>query len=144
MAPERRVLLVEDDSATADLYLEQLRRDGVPIEHVASGGAADQFMRSRQPVLVLVDLTLPDVPGHSLIASWAADPQLSEIPVWIVSNTEAQDNLWWHDLPNVQRYFLKSRVSLGRLSVEIRATLGLPYGDRLANRQTGQPTRRQA
>lgn len=135
VAPERRVLLVEDDAATADLYLDQLRRDGVPIEHVAAGSAADQFMRTRRPALVLVDLSLPDVAAHTLIESWAADPQLGEIPVWIVSNTEAQDNLWWHELPNVQRYFLKSRVSLGRLSVEIRAVLGLPYGDRLANQQ---------
>ncbi|TMD12260.1 MAG: response regulator [Chloroflexi bacterium] len=134
MARDRRVLLVEDDPATAELFLEQLRGDGVPIEHAATARAADQFVRSRRPVLVLVDLSLPDMAGRSLAESWASDPLLGEIPIWIVSNSDAQDNLWWHEVPNVQRYFLKSRVSLGRLSVEIRATLGLPYGDRLVNR----------
>jgi CheY-like chemotaxis protein len=134
VAWERRVLLVEDDPATAELYLEALRGDGVPIEHVATARAADNFVRSRRPVLVLVDLSLPDMAGRSLAESWAADPLLGAIPVWIVSNSDAEDNLWWHEVPNVQRYFLKSRVSLGRLSVEIRATLGLPYGDRLVNR----------
>ena len=34
-------------------------------------------------------------------------------------------------LPNVLRYFQKSRVVLSRLSLEIRATLGLPYGERI-------------
>ncbi|HYM49606.1 MAG TPA: response regulator [Candidatus Limnocylindrales bacterium] len=135
MARERRVLLVEDDAATAEFYVEQLRHDGVPIEHVCTGSAAEQFMRVRRPVLVLMDLTLPDVDGRDLAERWAEDPMLGHIPVWIVSNADAQDNLWWHNAPNVQRYFLKSRVALGRLSAEIRATLGLPYGDRLQNRE---------
>jgi len=43
----------------------------------------------------------------------------------------SEDNLWWHSAPNVLRYFQKSRVVLSRLSLEIRATLGLPYGERI-------------
>jgi CheY-like chemotaxis protein len=135
VARDRRVLLVESDPAAAELYLEQLRRDGVPVEHVTCGRAADDFIKSRHPVLVLADLTLPDVSGQDLVESWAADPQLAAIPVWIVGSLEAQNDRWWHDAANVQRYFLKSRVSVGRLSLEIRATLGLPYAEHLANRQ---------
>jgi CheY-like chemotaxis protein len=135
VARDRRVLLVESDAATAETYLEQLRKDGVPVEHVASGRDADGFLKSRLPVLVLADLTLPDVTGQELIESWAADPQLAAIPVWIIGSLEAQNDRWWHNAANVQRYFLKSRVSVGRLSLEIRATLGLPYAERLANRQ---------
>jgi CheY-like chemotaxis protein len=135
VARERRVLLVEDDSATAELYLDQLRQDGVPIEHVTSGRDAEEFMRTRPPALVLMDLTLPDVLGRDLAETWGADPLLGQIPIWIVSNADSVDNLWWHNVPNVQRYFLKSRVVLARLSAEIRATLGLPYGDRSQSRQ---------
>jgi len=43
----------------------------------------------------------------------------------------------WHTATNVQRYFLKSKVVLSRLSLEIRATLGLPYGERISNRLAG-------
>jgi CheY-like chemotaxis protein len=131
VAEERRVLLVEDDTVLADLYLAHLRREGVPIEHVASGLDADHFVRTRMPALVLIDLKLPDLKGRDLVKAWGADPRLSAIPVWIVSNTEASDNPWWHDAPNVQRFFLKSRIILGRLSLEIRAALGLPFGERL-------------
>jgi response regulator RpfG family c-di-GMP phosphodiesterase len=126
---------VEDDPAAAELYLEQLRRDGVPVEHTDSGRAADSFMRSRHPVLVLVDLTLPDMAGQELVQSWATDPQLAAIPVWIIGDLEAGGDPWWHEASNVQRYFLRSRVSIGRLSLEIRATLGLPYVEHLASRQ---------
>lgn len=134
MARERRVLLVEDDQDAANFYLEQLRKDGIPLEHVRNGADADQFVRGRVPALILIDLRLPDVAGRDLIESWAPDPVAGAIPIWILSNAGPEDNLWWHNAPNVQRYFLKSRVILARLSLEIRATLGLPYGERLDNK----------
>jgi CheY-like chemotaxis protein len=137
VARERRVLFIEDDAALADLYLLQLRRDGVPIEHVRTGGDADSFVRGRIPALILIDLKLPDIDGRQLIESWAGEPVSGAIPIWIVSNSVAEDNLWWHTASNVQRYFLKSRIAVSRLSLEIRATLGLPYGERVSQRLAG-------
>jgi CheY-like chemotaxis protein len=131
---ERRVLLIEDDADIASLYVLQLRRDGIPVEHARNGAEADAFVRARVPALILVDLKLPDVNGQELVERWAGDPVSDAIPIWILSNTMPEDNLWWHSAPNVQRYFLKSRVALSRLSLEIRATLGLPYGERLTQR----------
>jgi len=129
---ELRVLLIEDDPDAAQLYLIQLRRDGIPLEHVRTGQDADAFVGGRVPALILTDLKLPDVDGRELIERWAADPVAGAIPIWIISNSMPEDHLWWHAAPNVQRYFLKSRVVLSRLSLEIRATLGLPYGERIS------------
>ena len=134
MARERRVLLIEHDADVASRYVLQLRRDGIPVEHIRNGAEADAFVRARVPALILVDLKLPDVDGQELVERWAGDPVSGAIPIWILSNTVPEDNLWWHTAPNVQRYFLKSKVALSRLSLEIRATLGLPYGERLTQR----------
>jgi CheY-like chemotaxis protein len=137
VARERRVLLIEDDPDVANLYLVQLRRDGIPLEHTRTGQEADGFVRHRLPALVLVDLTLPDVDGRELIERWAGDPVSSAIPIWILGNAMPEDNLWWHSASNVQRYFLKSKIVLPRLSLEIRATLGLPYGERISHHIAG-------
>ena len=137
MARERRVLLIEDDADVAALYLLQLRRDGIPLEHARTGAEANAFVRDRVPALILIDLKLPDVDGRELVETWAGDPVSGAIPIWILSNTMPEDNLWWHTAPNVQRYFLKSKVALTRLSNEIRATLGLPYGERISHRVAG-------
>ena len=130
-------MLVDDDTDVAKLYLLQLRRDGIPLEHTRTGHEADTFVRDRVPALVLVDLELPDVEARQLIERWARDPVSGSIPIWILSDAMPEDNLWWHTAPNVQRYFLKSKVVLIRLSLEIRATLGLPYGERLSQRLAG-------
>ena len=137
MARERRVLLIEDDTDVAELYLMQLRRDGIPLEHARTGQEADVFVRNRVPALILVDLRLPDIDGRELVERWAGDPVSGAIPIWILSHGAPDDNLWWHTAPNVQRYFLKSRVALVLLSREIRATLGLPYGERISHRVAG-------
>lgn len=134
MARERRVLLIEDDADVAALYLLQLRRDGIPVELARNGAEADAFVRHRLPALILVDLKLPDVDGRHLVERWSGDPVSGAIPIWILSDAVPEDNLWWHTASNVQRYFLKSKVVLSRLSLEIRATLGLPYGERLSQR----------
>jgi CheY-like chemotaxis protein len=130
---ERRVLLIEDDPDLAGLYLMQLRRDGIPLEHTRTGQDADRFVRERLPALILVDVSSPDLDGRELIERWAGDPVPSAIPIWILSNAMPEDNLWWHTAANVQRYFLKSKIELSRLSLEIRATLGLPYGERVSH-----------
>ena len=129
--------MIDDDQDLADLYLLQLRRDGIPLEHSRTGEHADSFVRTRVPALILTDLRLPDIEGRELIERWGDDAVAGAIPIWIVSNTTPEENLWWHSAPNVQRYFLKSKVVLTRLSIEIRATLGLPYGDRVNTRLAG-------
>jgi len=129
--------LIDDDPDLANLYLLHLRRDGIPLEHTRTGQEADSFVRTRVPALILVDLRLPDIDGRKLIEQWADDSVAGAIPIWILSNTAPEDNLWWHGASNVQRYFLKSKVVLARLSLEIRATLGLPYGDRINHRIAG-------
>ncbi len=137
MARERRVLLIEDDPDLANLYLTRLRRDGIPLEHTRTGREAETFVRDRVPALVLVDLESPDVAARGLIERWAVDPVSSAIPIWVISDAMPEDNLWWHTAANVQRYFLKSRIVLPRLSLEIRATLGLPYGERISHNLAG-------
>src|SRR5438046_2852296 len=91
----------------------------------------------RGSVLFLIDVKLPDVDGRELLERAIGDPIRGAIPIWILSNSMPEDHLWWHAAPNVQRYFLKSQVVLSRLSLEIRATLGLPYGERISNRMAG-------
>ena len=131
MRRERRVLLIEDDPNLADLYVRQLRKDGIPVEHVRTGEEANAFVRERVPALVLADLKQTDKDGQALIESWARDPISAAIPVWILTNAMSEADPWWHAAPNVHRYFPKARVVFSRLSREIRASLGLPYGERI-------------
>ncbi len=127
MARERRVLLFEDDPVLAGRFVRELRQAGVALELAATAGQADAFVRRRRPALVLLGVDVTGGLCRELIEAWGSHPVLGEIPIWILGGGETDGNGWWHGAANVQRYFAKSAVVLGRLSLEIRASLGLPY-----------------
>jgi CheY-like chemotaxis protein len=67
-----RVLLVEDDSALAELYALKLRLDGHLVEVVADSASALAVFEANHPEVICVDLMLPDRPGGELAEQLAA------------------------------------------------------------------------
>ena len=41
--------------------------------------------REHRPDLILLDVNLPDIPGHEVLAQLRADPRTSDIPVLVIS-----------------------------------------------------------
>ena len=93
-------LLVEDDDIHAHLVMRSLENARVRNEifRVADGAEAiaylrgeDQYADRQLPDVVLLDLKLPKVDGHDVLAIIKEDEQLKFIPVVIMttSNDEA-------------------------------------------------------
>ena len=59
------VLLIDDDIELAGLIAQLFRREGIALQHAATGGAglAAIDVDEGRPDLVLLDLMLPDMPG---------------------------------------------------------------------------------
>lgn len=62
-----RILLVEDDLSLADGLKTALRREGFTANHVTTGTAALEAVRTDAPELVLLDLGLPDMDGLDVL-----------------------------------------------------------------------------
>jgi two-component system response regulator len=58
------------------------------LEHLRAGGEP-----GRRPDLVLLDLNLPDMSGHEILASIKEDPELRDIPVVILTSSEAEEDV---------------------------------------------------
>jgi DNA-binding response OmpR family regulator len=74
-----RVLLVEDDDAIADPLAEGLRREGLEVERVSTGGAA---LGASSVDLVLLALGLPDLDGLEVCRQLRAR---SSVPVIVIT-----------------------------------------------------------
>lgn len=97
-----KILLVEDNACEADLTREALRETG--IQHdlfvVEDGEAATEFLRQEgaytnatMPDIVLLDLNLPRKGGIEVLSDIKGDVGLSRIPVIVVSNSEAMEDI---------------------------------------------------
>ena len=84
--PAHVLLYVEDNTANFVLAEEILARRGdVELLRAESGKRGLELARVRTPDVILLDLDLPDIPGHEVLARLQADPQTQELPVIILS-----------------------------------------------------------
>lgn len=82
------ILLVEDDQDLATGLLEALRKEGLAINHVATGKDALHVIAAETPDIVILDLGLPDMDGLAVLKQLRK--QHSELPVLLLT---ARDSL---------------------------------------------------
>ena len=90
------ILLVEDDPGHARLIEKNVRRAGVvnDIRHVDDGTKALDYLfgagegARTEPMLVLLDLNLPDMSGLDILARIKADEHLRRTPVIVLTTTD--------------------------------------------------------
>lgn len=58
------ILLVEDDATIAEVVTAYLTDAGYRVQHFERGQTALECARSQNPLLVVLDLSLPDIPGE--------------------------------------------------------------------------------
>ncbi len=81
---ELRILAIEDDADTREMYGRMLRDEGHEAVLAADGVEGLQLMEPR-PDLVILDLSLPGMDGYDILRAIKADPTTAEIPVLVVS-----------------------------------------------------------
>ena len=83
---ERAVaLIVEDDPWIRALIGDVLCQAGYTVQEASNGCAALRLAKREPPVLVLLDLVLPEKSGLSVLAELKTAPATAHVPVIVVS-----------------------------------------------------------
>ena len=80
-----KILLVEDNEASADALARRLERRNFAVVIAPDGHQAVSLARSEQPDLVLMDLGLPGIDGWDATAIIKADVDTRHIPIIVLS-----------------------------------------------------------
>ncbi|HEU5007998.1 MAG TPA: response regulator [Jatrophihabitantaceae bacterium] len=96
------VLLVEDDPGDVLIAREALQAAKLDtrLDVVSDGVQAMEFLRKQgayadreRPDLILLDLNLPRMSGHEVLAEVKADPELRRIPVVVLTTSTSVDDV---------------------------------------------------
>lgn len=85
------VLLVEDDEDLASVLIASFQDAAVRIDHAATRQQAIRQCISRPPDLLILDLTLPDGDGFSLVEWLRQQPLLRTMPLVVYSGREISE-----------------------------------------------------
>jgi DNA-binding response OmpR family regulator/signal transduction histidine kinase len=92
-APAASILVVDDNEANRALLTRRLARHGHTVAHAEDGLRALELVR-RQPFdLVLLDMLMPRMNGHEVLAAIKADAAVRHVPVIMISGLDDTANL---------------------------------------------------
>jgi len=89
---KNKILLIEDDIPTVDLYRLNLEKEGFELEVIRSGNEALERVANmygpagQKPDLILLDIILPGVDGIQVLKKIRGGEGTKDIPVLILTN----------------------------------------------------------
>jgi DNA-binding response OmpR family regulator len=90
-----KIIMIEDDFGHAKLIEKNIRRAAInnEIKHFSDGSTATEYLFSQKvrengPLLLLLDLNLPDMQGVDILARVKADDHLKRMPVVVLTTTD--------------------------------------------------------
>jgi CheY-like chemotaxis protein len=105
------VLLVDDDEALLGVMARQLMMESLSVRTATTGAAAVQMARECQPLVIVLDVGLPEGDGYQVVRSLRQDAALRTTPLVVYTI---------HDLGVEQRSLL--RLGPTRFLTKSRAT----------------------
>jgi CheY-like chemotaxis protein len=113
------ILIVDDDPHVRRVLHELVDFLGVNSQLAADGIEAMNMVHRQPPVLILLDLLLPQMSGLQVLTSLWTSPSMRDIPVIVISET-GQDSF---RLPGVVDIFHKPNIDMARLQSAIKTLL---------------------
>jgi CheY-like chemotaxis protein len=116
MAPQPRVLMVEDHPDIADLYQLKLQLEGYRVAVAPDGDTGLDLARSLKPDLILLDIHIPQLDGLQLLAALREDPATRDQLVVICSEDDDPQLMREAQRLSVSAYLVKAHLLPSRLS----------------------------
>lgn len=118
------VLLIEDNEHIQRIYSAKLRAEGFKVTTAENGEQGILWTEVCQPDAILLDIMLPKLDGFEVLKRLRADPQLSRIPVFMLSNKGSAEDVQCAFSLGAREFFTKGSLTLQNIVTQIRNECG--------------------
>ncbi len=118
-----KIVIVEDNTALADIYKTRLEIQGYQCIVATDGIAALYIIQKEQPNLVLLDLMVPAIAGDEVLKRMRASDWGKDIPVQIISNLNEADAPSGLRELGITGYTVKANLSDNQLDLLVNKIL---------------------
>lgn len=130
MGVKKKILFVEDDMATIEVYKTALVEAGFEVSPILFGKEAIRRIEeidkgeAEKPDLVLLDLILPDINGLEVLEEIRKRKKTKELLVFILSNYTDKELEERGLLLKTERYLLKTDYTPRELAKLVKKEIG--------------------
>lgn len=125
MDTKKKILLVEDDAALANVYKTRLEMEGFDVNHVGNGEEALTAAIQYRPDLIVLDVMMPKINGFDVLDLLRTRPETANMRViMLTALSQAKDKERAEKL-GADDYLVKSQVVISDVVARIKHHLGL-------------------
>jgi len=119
----KKILIIEDDKFLRELIVQKLTKEGYEIAEAVDGEEGVKKFKEEMPDLVLLDLILPGIDGFEVLSRVKKDPEVSSVPVIILSNLGQKDDVERGLNLGAVDYLIKAHFTPGEIIDKIKLVL---------------------
>lgn len=90
---KQKICIIEDEPFIQEIYKKALENSDYEVCSAFNGKEGLELLKKEMPDLALIDLIMPEMDGIELMKIRQNDPELSKIPVIILSNVNDDKTL---------------------------------------------------
>jgi CheY-like chemotaxis protein len=79
------ILVIDDDATARELISDHLKSQGFSVVTAEGGMEGLKLAKELQPTAITLDVMMPDLDGWSVLAALRQNPELADIPVFMVT-----------------------------------------------------------
>ncbi|MFZ1626420.1 MAG: response regulator [Candidatus Moraniibacteriota bacterium] len=118
-----RILLVDDDAETRDVYIQFLQKTGFVVEEAENGLEALQRIQDVKPDLIITGIIMPRMDGFTLVQALRQNIDTAQIPVIFLSHLGRQEDQHRSKELGVDDFIVRDITPLKEVVARIRALL---------------------
>ena len=119
-----KILFVEDETSLQKTLSAALENAGFEVANAYDGEQGLELARKERPDLILLDLILPKKDGFTVLAELKKDSELRDVPVIVLTNLEAVEDVEKVIELGATTYLVKANYDLPEVVEKIREILG--------------------
>lgn len=121
----KRILMVEDDDALANVYVVRLEAEGFNVRRVSNGEEALSAALNYKPDLVLLDVMMPKVSGFDVLDILRNTPETAALKVIMLTALSQDSDKDRAAALGVDDYLVKSQVVIADVIDRVKHHLDL-------------------
>jgi DNA-binding response OmpR family regulator len=87
-----KVLIIDDEKGVLKMYNEFLTANNIEVFQATDGQTGIKLAKEQKPDVILLDIIMPRYNGLDVLKDLKADPDVKNIPVFLLTNLPAESS----------------------------------------------------